>query len=282
MNGPRVIRSRPALRQWAACTLGLFFATRALAHDFWIEPTSFSPGPGQVVAVRLLVGEHFTGDAVARPPAASMHRFVLVDTDSNASVTLPGRTGGDPAGLLRLARPGSYVIGFHGKPNAIELPADKFNAYLRDEGLESVLAMRAARHQMNEPGREIYSRCAKSLLVAGPPGDQSLPADRALGFTLELVAERRPDLLRDAQTLPVRLLYEGQPLAGALVVAIHRADPNARIALRSDAQGRVLLPLPRAGLWLVKAVHMRPAPAGSGADWESLWASLSFASGAVD
>ena len=28
--------------------------------------------------------------------------------------------------------------------------------------------------------------------------------------------------------------------------------------------------------WLVKAVHMVQAPAGTDADWESLWASLTF------
>ncbi|HMC15773.1 MAG TPA: hypothetical protein VKI18_09085, partial [Albitalea sp.] len=59
------------------------------------------------------------------------------------------------------------------------------------------------------------------------------------------------------------------------------ADPNAKIALRSDADGRVLLPLSHVGAWMIKAVHMRPAPAGSGADWESLWASLSFEVGAA-
>ena len=30
------------------------------------------------------------------------------------------------------------------------------------------------------------------------------------------------------------------------------------------------------GLWLVKAVHMIPAPAGTGAQWTSFWASLTF------
>jgi len=34
--------------------------------------------------------------------------------------------------------------------------------------------------------------------------------------------------------------------------------------------------LDRPGLWLIKAVHMVPAPEGSGAEWESLWASLTF------
>jgi hypothetical protein len=35
-------------------------------------------------------------------------------------------------------------------------------------------------------------------------------------------------------------------------------------------------------VWLVKAVHMVPAPAGSGADWESIWASLTFKASRID
>lgn len=72
-----------------------------------------------------------------------------------------------------------------------------------------------------------------------------------------------------------QLLYEGKPLPGALVVAINHADRLKKLAARSDKTGRVRLDLPT-GIWLVKAVHMVPAPAGSGADWESLWASLTF------
>ena len=279
-----------ALRLLVGGLLGLLVAAPATAHDFWIEPSSFWPRPGQTVAVRLRVGEQFRGDAVARPPAASMHRFVLVDAgtkagtdagrnaDTRAGLTIPGRTGADPAGMFRLSAPGAYIIGFHGKPNAIELPPDKFNAYLREEGLESVLEARARRDQLTQPGREIYARCAKSLLLAGTATADGAPADRALGFPLELIAERQPALLGDGELLPVRLLLDGQPLAGALVVALFRDDLSHQLALRSGADGRVLLALPRKGQWLVKAVHMRPAPADSGADWESLWASLSFSS----
>jgi len=257
--------------------LGLLLALPAAAHDFWIEPTRFEPAPGEGVALRLFVGEHFRGDAVARPAAAGLHRFVVADANGPASAAVPGRPGGDPAGLLRLARPGAYVVGLHGKPNRIELPADRFNAYLELEGLQAILALRAARGQTDQPAREIYSRCAKSLLLSGPAAARGPAADRALGFPLELIAERRPETLPDGDALPVRLLYEGQPLAGALVVALRRADPARTIERRSDAEGRVRLPLSGAGPWLVKAVHMRPAAAGSGADWESLWASLTFA-----
>jgi len=34
------------------------------------------------------------------------------------------------------------------------------------------------------------------------------------------------------------------------------------------------------GMWLIKAVHMIPAPAGTSAEWASFWASLTFELGA--
>jgi uncharacterized GH25 family protein len=97
-----------------------------------------------------------------------------------------------------------------------------------------------------------------------------------LGFTLELVAERNPYALRAGEEFPVRLTYEGHPLAGALVVAMNRLDPSLRQAARSDKDGRVRFRLRSGGLWLIKAVHMIPAPANSKTEWASFWASLTF------
>ena len=51
---------------------------------------------------------------------------------------------------------------------------------------------------------------------------------------------------------------------------------EARVSARSDAAGRVQLRLSEAGPWLIKAVHMVPAPAGTERDWDSFWASLTF------
>ena len=76
--------------------------------------------------------------------------------------------------------------------------------------------------------------------------------------------------------LTVRLLYQGRPLAGALVMALDAIDAQTPQKVRSDAQGRASFTLPRAGAWLIKAVHMIPAPRDASADWESFWASLTF------
>ncbi|MFN2634102.1 MAG: DUF4198 domain-containing protein, partial [Thermoanaerobaculia bacterium] len=73
-----------------------------------------------------------------------------------------------------------------------------------------------------------------------------------------------------------RLLYEDKPLAGALVKAICRDDPDKTVTARSGKNGGVSIRLPRRGVWLVEAVHMVAAPKGVDADWESIWTSVTF------
>lgn len=241
------------------------------AHDFWLEPTSFSPQPGQIVGVRLRVGQDLLGDPVARDPAL-VNQFVFEDAAGRKP--LVGRDGADPAGLLRVDGPGLLVIGYLSNPSAIEMGAEKFNQYLKEEGLDAVAALRARRKQTGDPVHELFSRCAKSLALSGTPNRAQ--ADRPLGFTLELVAERNPYAIRAGEDLPVRLTYESRPLAGALVVAINRLNPSEKQSVRTDAEGRVRFRLRQGGMWLIKAVHMVQAPAGAKADWASLWASLTF------
>jgi hypothetical protein len=251
----------------------LVFAAGALfAHDFWIEPSTFNPEPGRAVGIRLRVGQDLMGDPVARDPAL-LRQFVVEESGRRSDVA--GRNGADPAGVLRVASPGLLVVGYLSNASAVELKAEQFERYLKEEGLDAVLAERARGKQSGEPVRELFARCAKSLLLAGAPDGRQ--RDRTLGFPLELTAERNPYVLAPGEDLPVRLTYGNLPLGGALVVAMNRLDPSQKQSARTGPDGRVRFRLRPGGMWLVKAVHMIPAPAGSGARWASYWASLTFA-----
>ena len=241
------------------------------AHDMWIDPTTFSPASGQIVGVRLRVGQDLLGDPLPRDPTL-IDQFVV--EDGSGRKPLVGRDGGDPAGFLRVAMPGLLVIGYRSNPSAVELTPEKFNQYLKEEGLDAVAALRVRRNETGARAREIFSRCAKSLVLSGPANEKQ--SDRSLGFTLELVAERNPYAVRAGQDLPVRLTYENRPLPGALVVAMNRLNPSEKLSARTDKDGRVRFQLRPGGMWMVKAVHMVPAPAGTNAEWASFWASLTF------
>lgn len=241
------------------------------AHDMWIDPTTFFPESGELVGLRLRVGQDLLGDPLPRDPSL-INQFVFEDTTGRKPVV--GRDGADPAGFVRVATPGLVVVGYHSNPSAVELTPEKFNQYLKEEGLDAVAALRARRNEMGAKGHEVFSRCAKSLVLSGPANDGQ--RDRPLGFTLELVAERNPYAIATDRDLPFRLTYENRPLPGALVVAMNRVNPSAKLTARTDIDGRVRFRLKPAGMWLVKAVHMVPAPPGANAEWASYWASLTF------
>jgi hypothetical protein len=244
---------------------------RLLAHDMWIEPGSYRPEIGRIMGLRLRVGQDFLGDPLPRVPSL-IERFVVADSDGEKAVV--GRDGADPAGLFLPAKPGLVLVGYHSKPSAVVLTAQKFNQYLSEEGLETVAALREQRGETGAEAREQFVRCAKTLMLSGPAAASQ--SDRVLGFPLELVAERNPYLVKPGESLTVRLLYRGQPIAGVLVMALNQRDPAAKVSTRSDAAGRVHLRLSQSGPWLIKAVHMIPTAAGSDHQWDSFWASLTF------
>ena len=246
-------------------------AARLQAHDFWIEPSSFRPAVGSELAVSLRVGDHFRGEPVPRADPRIV-KFVLASAAGEEPIG--GLPATDPAGFVRVASPGLLMIGYRSSWSAITLDPEKFEKYLADEGLDAVLKTRAARQERGKPGNEVYSRCAKSLIAGNGSGERGF--DRVLGLTLELVAESNPLKLSAGQTMRLRLLYEGRPLPGALVKTIALEDPDNTASARTGRDGRVSFRLPRKGVWLAKVVHMVPAPGETGADWESLWASLTF------
>jgi uncharacterized GH25 family protein len=256
--------------------LSIGAASPAAAHDFWIEPSSFHVALDVPVLLRLRVGQNLEGEPVPRDESA-IDRFVTVGPTGETPVI--GRDGTDPAGIIAPSATGSYVVGYQSRPAPIELEAGKFEAYLLSEGLERVSSLRAARGQSSEPARELFTRCAKSLLAAGtgPSGDAW---STSLGLTLEIVPERDPRRLSVGDEVSFAVLYDGNPLAHALLIGLNR-DAHAHVQLRTDQHGRATLRLGAPGLWLVKAVHMLPLGPGMGGDWESYWASLTFEIGST-
>lgn len=261
---------RPHLRLTATIGWLLACGVSAAAHDFWIEPTAFQPRDGAIVGLHLMVGQDLLGDPVPRDPD-SIERFVMARGGDEKPIV--GRDGADPAGILRVDRPGLMIVAYHSRPRPIALPPDKFAQYLGEEGLDAIKSLLGPGAR-GTVAHELFSRCAKALLSSGArsPADR----DRVMGLRLELVADRNPYATAPGQDFPVVLLYQGHPQPGALVIAQNRSDPTTKLSARSDARGRVTFRFPRAGSWLIKTVHMIAAPPGSNADWESFWASLTF------
>jgi len=250
--------------------LCLLAARPALAHEFWIEPESFRPAPGAKVPVRLYVGQYFKGSSMPFL-TGNFERFYF--SDARGAENFRGVLGDDPAATLATRAPGRVWIML--RSTYFDLRYDKpgeFETFLAREGIDH-LVPREQRGKL--PVLETYSRCAKSLLLAGKPAPGAAP-DRAFGLPLELIAETDPYSTAASPEFRVKLLFRGAPLAGALVTAFNKVESDKRLETRTDASGRARLTLDRRGVWLVNAVHLFPAEKKSNAQWESMWASLTF------
>lgn len=252
-----------------ACLTG----SPALAHDFWIEPQSFRPAVQENVPIVLRVGEDFTGTS---QPLIPRWFSDYAATGPTGTQQVVGYIGDDPAGSFKPDAPGNWVVGYRSTQAFVEIEPPKFNTYLEKEGLDWVIDARERSGEAETNGRELYSRCAKSLVRAGDDGATG-GFDAVLGYRLELIPERDPYELEPGDKLPVRLVYEDEPLADILIVAFTAENPTAQQKLRADADGRAVIELGEAGTWLIKGVHIIELPdTNEQADWESFWASLTF------
>ncbi len=158
----------------------------------------------------------------------------------------------------------------------IELGADRFHGYLQHEGLSEVIASRTSAGRENDPGRETYSKYGK-IALNGVDGGLRLRTE-PVGLATEIVPLLDGDLSPESM-LPVRVLIGGQPGANLQLRVSQRAseqaEPSDDALYRTDAEGGASILIDRRGLWRLHTISMT-ALAGDAADWQSVWASLTF------
>ncbi len=227
--------------------------------------------------LRLEVGEFFEGDAAgfSISRTARMRHYTAKSQQDLKPFLSPVAPEADV--LFSLDSKGHHLFVFDSEPLTISLSADRFHAYLHDEGLDFVKAVREKEGTASLPGRERYRRNVKTLMLV----DAAATTDRTFALTtgqrLELTPLQNPFALRPGQSLGLKVAFDGKPLGGALVKAWHkRGGQLLIIRARSTADGTVTLDLPFAGAWMLSVVHMVPASDTTDADWDSYWGNLSF------
>jgi uncharacterized GH25 family protein len=260
-----------------AC-IWIFNAEYVQAHDFWLEPNTFSAEEGDAVDVSLRFGVGFEGSTL--PYLSHLFTdFSLLDRHGRKEIS--SVQGSDPAASL-LATSGAQLIGYRSQPQFIELDATTFKEYVEEEGVEYILSERERRGQSDDVAPEEFVRLAKLLLQSGTP-DQDLYKQK-LGYTLELVPLSDPYKLKPGDSLEFELLYQDEVISGLQLQAMSKADPESVQKIRTDENGRASITVDKAGPWLVKVVMIVPVPGryevvegASIALWQSYWASFVFA-----
>ena len=258
-----------------AATVVITLSNTATAHEFWTESRPFSPAPGTDAHLYMFVGQYFEGVQVGY---VTTHTTMLKHYSADGIEDLIGKVPAvEAVGEIPVAirHAGTHLIAFDSAPNPITLSADKFEAYLHDEGLDHIIRQRAAAGNAALPGRERFRRNTKTLLRAGGKSDETF-ATRT-NQRLELVPLNDPADLPVGTSLRFKLYFDGKPVRDALLRAWHHeGSETVSIRATTDASGAVSYVLPFAGSWMISTVYMTPASDAAEADWDSYWGSLMF------
>ena len=271
------------MRHKFALLLGLLVCSWASfieAHDFWLQPSEYWIEPDTLDSMTLQVG-HGPFRQRSPIPLRRITRFQAIAPNGMAvDVHQRLRLGqGAEDGDFRLNDPGTYVLVLQTDDGAqTHLPAVRFNDYLKVEGLTPAFEQRVRLQRMDADGSERYSRCAKSIVQVGQPraGLQG-QVDKPVGLPLEIVPEANPYGTKRPATFPVRVLYAGHALAGALVKLTNLANDASPFEVRlTDRDGRASFTMPNAGAWLLNVIWTKPLPRSEETDFETVFSSLSF------
>jgi uncharacterized GH25 family protein len=267
------------MRKFLIALAVALIAAPAAAHDYWLQANPFVMAKPDRVIITVLVGHGAARDRWG-VDASHVVRFHTVGPDGDVDrrgVLSLGSVGYDA--ILPLARPGAYVVAMETTLTASQLPFLRFNDYINYEGDTPVIEQRKRLNQEKADGREIYSRRAKTIIQIGPVDAAAIAqVTRPLGMTLEIVPEKHPQTLGNDRNLPLKVLFNGRPLAGALVKLTNLdADAEPVAKLRTGRDGRLIVHVPKPGKWQLNAIWSVPLRNDPRADFQTTFSSLAFA-----
>ncbi len=253
----------------------LLIAMVAWGHDLYLMPEKFTVPAAGPLRVVFQNGDAFpAGSSNVKPERLRDTRAVMKAgaSEFEGIKAEAKRT----VASVRVAGEGVAILTARTIPNFIELAPAKFASYLKHENLTHVLEWREKHGETGKPGRERYSKYVKSLVQVGKSDGYFR---EKTGLTIEIVPDVDPYSVRPGGELPVQVLFRGKPAVNMAVEAawLEKGKAVVRVVGRTDAEGRVKVPVKAAGPHRLHAIAMERCADAKAADWESFWASLTFA-----
>src|SRR5690606_32152832 len=104
-----------------------------------------------------------------------------------------------------LPREGTHLLALKSASEPVSIPAETFNAFLKDNALDDIYAQREKSGALGAEGKQLYSWTAKHLVQAGEKKDD--PAIQTVGFPLEINPEKNPCLAKVGDRIRFKIFW---------------------------------------------------------------------------
>ena len=254
-----------------AGALTLVVSADAVAHDTWLAPDRYHRNESATVSLSLTSGMEFP----ELDHAIKAERVAIAkarhSSGTAADLTVKGE-GSNALMLTASAAPGANTFWVVLHPRPSQLAANQVREYVEHLNVPDPDTWRVAWEKRRQSTLKYrYTKYAKTFVRAGTGGGER-PWSDPTEMRLEFVPENDPTRLRAGDTLQLLLLEKGAPRPRHPLSVIHG---GATRLYQTDEHGRVMIDIPAAGPYLVRATTVQTSAAPA-TEWDVHFTTLSF------
>lgn len=253
----------------------LIFVLPVIAHEFWLEPQQYLFSRGEEINIRFKVGENFHGDnwkgSREKVNFLNLYFSDVMDSSLNQSIN------DEPGDSLQFSmfEEGTAMVVFNNVNSFIELDAQKFTAYLNEDGLTNAIDYRKQNKETDSMGRELYQRSVKTIVQVG--SNKTDVYKKQTSLPLDIIPLSHPYSVASKQTMKMKVLFQKQPLANQKIRVWHKMpDGVTDSSFTSNTNGEISFTIEPKGEWMVSCVNMVRLSDDPKAQWQSYWGSCTW------
>lgn len=269
MINTRSARLAAALTATAVLTL----ASSGSAHDFWLIPDMFGFPASETVHVNARSGTRFPNGTPVQATRILEARILGAASDTKITEMAVEGTA------LRLHQKpeaaGQYLVVAATVPplRATRTTPGNMVRFLKAEGGAAEAARLERDEAFMKSDTVVYTSrsYAATILQFGNGGPRAF--SRTAGYGLEFVPVNDPTHVHIGDTLHVKVLGNGKPVANIGIDATPAIDttagtPSPMVALTADANGVVHVPLTKDGPWMLRSAFASAKPGAPAGEFD--------------
>ncbi|WP_226789109.1 DUF4198 domain-containing protein [Polaribacter porphyrae] len=187
------------------------------SHDMYLKLDTFFLQPNTESTIQLFNGTFNKSENVI--DRDRMLDASLVGDGNRIKVEDKQWTEKDSTTILNFnsGKAGTWVAGVSTKPRNFTMTAEKFNNYLKHDGIKDALLQREQNGTLNDEAVEKYSKHVKAIFQVG--NEKTKDWNTLFGYPIEFIPLENPYEKYTGDILQVKLLRDGKPLQNQLVYA---------------------------------------------------------------
>lgn len=241
----------------------LFAFSKALAHDMWINLSSYRLKPSDSISLTVGYGHRYLipgGEFMKRDDVEKIYAIGPDGKKIPLSFINEIESRSEP-----ILKNGTYLVVCTKKGGFFTKTVQGYKRSPK-KGLKGVIYCK-------------YSvKNAKAIFCVGSPKGDVFK--KRIGLELEIIPLKDPSLLKAGDYLPIKVLFRGKPLSKEYVFATYAGFSSEKnvfaYATKTDSQGIAKVKILRSGIWLVVVRHSVPYPDPKKCDKISCQSALTF------